>query len=125
MLVYIAAPVSPKDGETIQSNLHRAKRWLRHMMLSYPNITPVAPWITTCEVLDDTNPEDRARGIQMNETMISRCESVWMVGPRVSAGMLAEAELARRFGIPVFSYLHHGAEPPESPCRLDGRAYQP
>lgn len=125
MMIYLAAPVRAVGDETITSNLDRARRWYRHILRSYPNVSPIAPWVLTCEVLDDTIAEDRARGMALNEAVIVRCEAVWLFGPRISGGMAAEAALAKRYGIPVFDFTALGAEPPAEPGKLAGVAWEP
>lgn len=123
MLIYMAHPVRPQAGETIEENLARAKRWLRHLLLSYEKIHPIAPWIPCCEVLDDSVESNRNRGMRLNAEAIRACQAVWLVGSRISSGMKYEAEIALAAGIPVFNFTGQ-VEPPETPGKLDGTAYE-
>lgn len=95
-LVYMAHPVRPdkERGETIESNLSMAKQWLKKLTLKHPDLIIMAPWIPMCEVFDDADEEQRARGLEWCYQIVARCDQFWMVGPRVSGGMLKESRVA-------------------------------
>lgn len=90
-LVYMAHCVRPEAGESIAGNLASAKAWLKFLNERHRDeFVFIAPWILGCELWDDSNPEERAYGFEMNQCVISRCDELWMVGPRLSNGMLEE-----------------------------------
>ena len=109
-VVYLAHPLS---GDVI-GNLASAKRWVRWVETAYPDFAVVASWIVECEIWDDSDPEHRAAGLARDLAVIERCESLVLVGGRVSEGMAAEQRWAMSRGIPVLDLTHLGAEPPSA-----------
>lgn len=102
---YLACPLSPADGETVESNLARAKTIYRMLCLEYPAVVFLAQWITNCEVFEDT-PEFRAAGMARNKAIITQLlprvrGQFWMRGPRISGGMRDEAIWAAEVGIQI------------------------
>lgn len=109
-VIYLAAPLSAPTPEGVAANLTRAKRWVAWAYGE--GVAPVAPWITCCEVLDDSDPEMRQRGLACDFATIERMDELWLVGGRVSNGMLLESEWARKHGIEVRDMTFLGDEPP-------------
>jgi hypothetical protein len=108
-VIYLCHPVSG----AVESNLAAARRWLRWIYDTQPGVTVVCQWILDCEVLDDSNPDHRAMGLDHDFAIIERCDEIWAVGPRVSTGMALEIEHATRHGIPLLDLVSvYGAEPP-------------
>jgi len=107
-LIYLAHPVS---GD-VAANLARARRWLLWCYRTRPDLAFVSQWILDCEILDDANPTDRQLGLEHDFAIIERCDAVWLVGGRVSAGMAMEAAHALARGIHVRDFTHLGEEPP-------------
>lgn len=107
----IAWMAHPLSGD-IAGNLARAERWLKWLLATFPDVDFVADWILYCRVLDDTNPVDRERGLQMDEEMISRCDDYVMVGGRVSSGMERERVMAEESGVRIINLIDLGDEPP-------------
>lgn len=122
MIVYIAHRYG---GNAV--NLVSAREWLYWALVSYPAITPIAPWLTTVDLLDDSNPEHRARGMDVNEVIISRCDQVWLTGPEVSPGMIREALNAMDMGIAVvdFTYWTGPTYAPAPHQTVPGRVWMP
>lgn len=94
-IVYLAHPVS---GD-VAGNLAAAKRWIRVLYDNF-EVAVLANWILDCEVLDDANPEHRARGLEHDLAIIPRCDVLIAVGPRVSTGMALEWACAEEHGLP-------------------------
>ena len=118
-VIYFAHPLGATTLEGVQANAARAKRWYRWIIDNFPNVTPIAPWLLTVEVLDDFNPEHRARGMRMNKTIIVRCDEFWMGGGRISNGMGDELKIAEGARKRVFDLTWLGEEPPvEVPDRV-------
>lgn len=94
-LIYVA---SPYTGD-VETNMEYAKEACRTVMESGNAF--FAPHLLYPSVLDDAVPAERQLGIDMGLTMLSKCDELWVFGPRISAGMQAEMEEADRLGIPI------------------------
>ena len=86
-VIYLAHPLGAATKEGVEANKARARRWIRWIYDNFSDVAVVADWLITCDVLDDFNPEHRARGMKMNKLVIPRCDEFWMVGGRISNGM--------------------------------------
>lgn len=107
-VAYVAHPV----GGDVAGNLARAKRWLRWLIRNHRDVAFVLSWLPYCEVLDDSDPAQRARGMEDGEAVMRRCDVIVLVGGRLSTGMEAELLLAQRIGLRCINHLHLGDEPP-------------
>lgn len=107
-VVYLAHPYG---GDIC--NLSRAKRWLRWAHERFPEMTIIAPWIPTCEVLDDADQEQRERSLEHDCAVVARCDEIWLVGGTISDGMRQEAETAMKYGVKVVDMTRLGPEPPK------------
>lgn len=108
-VVYIAHRFSDETPEAMAKNREAAKQWV--VWAWHQAVAPVAPWLVLTEMVEET-PETRRRGMASNEAVISRCDELWLCGPRTSLGMHEEAGLALCYGVPVVDYT--GSElPPE------------
>lgn len=98
-VIYIAHPIS---GD-VKGNLEKIRLIAREINLTDPDIVPFAPYWFDCHVLDDTNPEERTRGIKNDIEFFRRgiIDEVWLYGDRISQGMAEEVSLADSLGIPV------------------------
>jgi hypothetical protein len=118
-VIYLAHPVGAPTPEGVHANLAKARRWIRWIYDNFPNVAVVADWLITCEVLDDFDPEHRAHGMKMNKAVIPRCDEFWMVGGRISTGMVAEQGIAIEHNRRIFDLTWLGEEPlAEVPDRL-------
>jgi hypothetical protein len=114
MLIYVAHPVS---GDPI-GNAARARRWLRWLLDSVPGVYFTAPWLAYLDVLDDTDPEHRRRGLRCSIANAARAEGIILVGGEVTNGMQAEREAVTaswftdRETPRVFDATALGMEPP-------------
>jgi hypothetical protein len=111
-IIYMAHPVGAPTPQGLQDNLTRAKKWVRWIFDHYPNTAVLANWLYECEVLDDFNPEHRKLGLQHDFAILRRCDELWLVGGRVSNGMMAERQAAWNAGIPVRDLTPLGDWPP-------------
>ena len=107
-VVYLAHPVS---GD-VPGNLARARRWLAWAIAAHADVAPIAPWITQCEVQDDAHEKQRARGLRDDCAVVARCDELWLVGGRISAGMRLERVAAEDAGVLVVDLTRLGEEPP-------------
>jgi hypothetical protein len=110
--IYLAHPLK---GD-IQKNLELARLWYKWACTHYwPDHCFNAMWILNVEVFDDDSSVDRYRGMQRNLQGIKRCDELWLLGPRVSEGMVEEAEFARRCQIPVYDLTTEALHPKDAP----------
>ena len=94
-LIYVASPYA---GD-IEKNVRFAKEASRFVMSSGHAF--FAPHLLYPAILDDGVPEERALGMEMGTTVLSKCDELWAFGERVSPGMQSEIAEAQRLGIPV------------------------
>ena len=87
--VFIAHQVS---GD-VKENLKSALRWARWALISH-DVVPVVPYAYLCQILDDSNPEDRESGLKCSMEILRRCEEVWLCGPLPSGNSFVWKELA-------------------------------
>ena len=112
--VYLAAPLSPIEGETVESNIERAKSIYQDLCLEYPDVVFLCQWLLNVQVFEDT-PEHLAAGMRRNKVIIQNLLSkvdgeLWLVGPRVSPGMREEADWAIDAGVAVRILVKHDEE---------------
>lgn len=62
---------------------------------------PLAPHIIFPQFLDDEKKSERKAGMDMGLQLLELCDELWVFGPRISEGMKAEIELARKLGKPT------------------------
>lgn len=100
-IIYIAHPIS---GD-ILDNLTSIRKIVRHLNLSRNDIVPFVPYYVDVVSLDDNNPFERSRGFENNTALFEAgiIDELWLCGPRLSAGMKHEIELAKANGIPVIA----------------------
>lgn len=94
-MVYIASPYA---GD-VENNIAFAKAACRYAMEQ--GCTPVAVHLIYPQLLNDLIPEERELGIQMGLRVLRACDELWICGDRVSQGMQAEYQEAKKLGIPV------------------------
>jgi hypothetical protein len=112
-VIYLAHPLG--SGPDRETNRAAAAKWLAHFVGN--GVAVIADWIILSGEWAEL-PEKRALGMAANMALVARCDEVWMVGGRVSPGMKAEAEEARRLGKAVLDLTWMGALPPSD---LDAR----
>lgn len=99
--------IAHQIGGDVEANLADLRRIIRKINLTAGDwVMPFAPYYADVVSLDDSNPVERARGIRNGLAILESgiVQEVWLTGPRVSPGMQAEADTARRLGIPVIDF---------------------
>ena len=94
-LVYIASPYA---GDVV-ANTQFAIRCCLYAIRQ--GCTPVAPHLLYPQMLDDSEPEQRAIALKLGHRLLSVCQEVWACGSRISSGMAGEIALAETLCIPV------------------------
>jgi len=104
-MVYLAHPYGGDPD-----NLKRALRWFTWVARNYRDVAPVMDWHLMCQVLEE-NVLNREYGLECDIEIARRCDEIWLVGGRVSAGMKRESA-----GHPCVRDLTAlGFEPPKEP----------
>jgi hypothetical protein len=89
-LAYICSPYS---GD-IERNTESARRYSRFAIVM--GYIPIAPHLLFPQFLDDNDPAERELGLFFGNVLMSKCAEVWVFGSRISAGMKAEIDRAKR-----------------------------
>lgn len=102
-LVYICSPLR---GD-YEKNMENARTYCRVAMKYLPDVVPLAPHVYFPQFMDDTNEEERERGMAAGIALLDKCDELWAFGlENPSEGMKREIEHARARGIPVFNGVH-------------------
>ncbi|MBR6029421.1 MAG: DUF4406 domain-containing protein [Clostridia bacterium] len=101
-LVYICSPFS---GDT-ETNLENARRYSRFALDQ--GCIPITPHLLFPQFMDDSIPAERDLAMQMNMTLLTKCEELWAFGDRISEGMSIEITRARQEGKPVRFFSGQG-----------------
>lgn len=108
-VIYLGHPLGAGPNRDV--NIMNAVGWVA--WAARQGVAVVADWIILASQSEET-PENRARGLEIDIELVSRCDEVWLVGGRVSPGMQMEADRARHLGIAVVDLTHLGYEAPGS-----------
>ena len=66
---------------------------------------PVVPHIYFTRFLDENIPEQRNFGISCGIELMKSCDELWIIGTRLTEGMMLELSTARELEIPVKIYV--------------------
>lgn len=95
-VVYVAHPLGE---EVVQREANRQLAQQYVGAIAAGGCAPIADWITISRAWGD---EDRRKeGLEIDVTLVERCDELWLCGPRVSPGMRVEAIRALEKGIVV------------------------
>jgi len=89
-LVYICSPYS---GDIV-GNTERTKQFCR-FALDQGQI-PLAPYLMFPAFMNDGKEEERELALFMDIVLMGKCQEVWVLSDRISKGMRAEIETAKR-----------------------------
>jgi hypothetical protein len=67
--------------------------------------TPVAAHLLYADIIDETDLDQRERGLKMGIELLDACDAVWVFGDEMSPGMRAEINYARERNKPVSTRL--------------------
>jgi len=98
-IVFISHPIS---GD-VPGNIKKIIAIARHINLTEPDVVPFVPYLIDLYSLDDNEPKERERGLKNGVAVFNNSwiEEVRLYGDRITEGMNAEIELAKRFDTPV------------------------
>jgi len=112
--VYCAHPLTAPTREGINKNRANAAKWAAWLWRQ--GFSVECSWITCTGELEET-PENRELGLMSDCEQVSRCDVMALCGPRISSGMLREAEAAKI----IIDFTHLGLELPLDLAWWDGR----
>lgn len=97
LLVYIAHPM----GGDIPGNKAKVLGICRAILSD--SVIPFAPYLTAFDYLDDSNPDQRRMGMEMNKYFFDQkiIDVLLICGDRISSGVRSEIKLALENGIPM------------------------
>lgn len=109
---------SPCRGD-MEKNITKAKEYCRKVVELFPDVVPIAPHVYCTQFMDDTNPKERALGMELWLSLLGICSELWVYGiDNPSEGMKAEIEYAKEHGILVRdaaeAYQSAGSETPDT-----------
>lgn len=98
--VFVCSPLRARAGRTLEENRQLAIELCRRAMIV--GVAPFAPHVFYPLFLDDTEPEDRDKGMRAARRWLTAADEVWVFGRLgISEGMAAEIALAGDLGIKV------------------------
>ncbi len=109
---------SPCRGD-MEKNITKAQGYCREVVELFPDVVPIAPHVYCTQFMDDTNPKERALGMELGISLLGICSELWVYGmDNPSEGMKAEIEYAKEHGILVRdaaeAYQSAGNETPDA-----------
>jgi hypothetical protein len=90
--VYICSPLRGDYAK----NTARAVEYCKQAAAE--GILPIALHIYFPLFLDDRTPDGRSAGLTMGLELLDLCDEIWVFGKRISMGMAAEIDAARKLG---------------------------
>lgn len=98
-ICYIAHPI----GGNVEGNLAEICKIVRNINLTEEDVVPFVPYYSDVVSMNDSNLEERARGIKNNHAILNSgmVHELWVYGPRISSGMYDEISLAKKLGIKI------------------------
>ena len=94
-LTYI---ISPYAGD-VEANVAFAIRCCRAAIQQ--GHTPIAVHLLYPQILDDQDPTEREKGLELGLNILRHCAAAWVCGTRISHGMEREIQVAQQLNIPI------------------------
>lgn len=111
IIAWMLHPLRGYGEYSSEDNLARAKRWMKWCLQNLQEVEVCADWILWCELLDDANPEERARGLRYDQEMTRRCDMVIVCGGHLSSGMQSDLDIAKTEGKMILDLTDFGDWP--------------
>ena len=103
MLIFVCSPLRgdrPYTTGKYNRNLRNAAEYSRRVVDA--GHTPITPHLYFSRFIDDHQPEERERGLQMSKELLRLCDEVWVFDENgTSEGMKGEITFASQLGKPV------------------------
>ena len=99
-LIYVASPLS--EGKR-KKNIEYVRDACRFVTKSGHAF--FASHLLYPQIMNDKQPEERKRGMDMGLAMLSHCDELWAFGVVMTDGMKKEIAEAERLGIPVKHFV--------------------
>lgn len=94
-LVYICSPYS---GD-VEKNTETARRFCRFALDA--GQIPLAPHLLFPQFMTDENADERALAMFMDIVLLGKCDELWVLCERITTGMAAEIETAKKRRQPI------------------------
>jgi len=107
-LIFVCSPFRGADQAEMVANIQRAVEACLYVVRQ--GHAPFAPHLFYPRFLSDTGAE-REEGIACGEAWLERCDEMWVIGSRISAGMRHEMDRAETLGKPVIQLVGPQWEP--------------
>jgi hypothetical protein len=90
------AYIAHKISGDVKGNLEKIKNIARQINLEEPDVVPFAPYYLDCHALNDSKPEERARGIKNGVHLLESgiVDELRLYGDNISKGMQKEINIA-------------------------------
>lgn len=112
-LFFMCHPVRPYEDQygvpiSVRTNLERVIKW--QSLCLQEGFPTIAPYYELCAALDDSKPEDRKFGMEIDKEVIHRSDGIILCGEKVSSGMQSEWDFARENNIPFIKLYGYTPE---------------
>lgn len=103
--IYVCSPyrltsLTKEDMEQERREIEKRIRMACWLIVQMDAI-PYAPHGYFTHFLDDSNPFEREKGMELGLAWLKECDELWVFGERISDGMAKEIAFAKENGIPV------------------------
>jgi hypothetical protein len=85
---YLAHPLTTDDKHTYEENMDHVLKVARILLDN--GVRVIVPWHTLCICMDDSNPEHRKLGLEIDCYVAAKLGRIILSGHKVSTGMAAE-----------------------------------
>lgn len=103
--IYVCSPFRPVSNESEKAkeekkrNIKLAQAACR--LVTELGMLPIAPHLFFPQFLDDSDKDEREKGMLLGRELLCTCDELWVFGDRRSEGMQAEISQAKQSDIKV------------------------
>lgn len=101
--VYVASPLRAPTRSDVRKNMNYALRVVEMIRLKRPDIRAYAPHGYLPDMLDDNFQDERELALTIGRMVLSSCDTIFVCGDRISAGMKEEINVAIKEGKEIVS----------------------
>ena len=88
-MIYICSPYAGN----VERNVENARKYSRFAVKQ--GVMPITPHLLFTQFLNDDDYRERQLGMGFGNTILSKCQEVWVFGTTISVGMKAEIKSAK------------------------------